>query len=211
MNGDEVTRGYDSLAQAYAERFFHELDGKPLDRALLDLFVDEVRGRGRVADVGCGPGHLARYLDERGVDVVGIDLSPAMVRVAKDLSPGISFEIGSMLAMTAPDAAFAGVAAFYAIVNLSREEVRSALVELRRVLLPGAPLLFSFHLGDERVHLDELLGVAVSLDFYFFPRTFIEASLRAAGLELDFWVERRPSPTEHPSTRAYVWARRPRD
>lgn len=211
MNGDEVARGYDSLAQAYAERFFHEFDGKPLDRALLDLFVDEVRGRGHVADVGCGPGHLARYLHERGVDVVGIDLSPGMTRLAKQLSPDISFETGSMLAMTALDGSFAGLAAFYAIVHLSRDEVRSALVEFRRVLAPGAPLLLSFHLGDERVHLDELLGVAVSLDFYFFPRPFIEASLRAAGLELDFWVERRPYPTEHPSTRAYVCARRPQD
>jgi SAM-dependent methyltransferase len=211
MKGDEVARGYDRLAQAYADRFFHELDGKPFDRALLDLFVDEVRGRGRVADVGCGPGHLARYLYERGVDVVGIDLSPAMVRVAKHLSPDISFETGSMLAMMAPDASFAGLAAFYAMVNFSREQVRRALVELRRVLRPGAPLLLSFHLGEELVHLDELLGVAISLDFYFFPRAFIEASLRAAGLEVDLWVERRPYPTEHPSTRAYVWARRPQD
>jgi SAM-dependent methyltransferase len=209
MKGDGVARAYDALAEAYADTFFHELDSKPVDRALLNLFAGEVRGRGRVADMGCGPGHLARYLAERGVEVVGIDLSPAMVRVARKLSPGLSFETGSLLALSAPDACFAGVAAFYAIVNLSRAEVVLALRELRRVLVPGAPLLLSFHLGEKRLHLEELLGVAVSLDFYFFPRAFIEASLGAAGLDIDFWMERKPTPTEHPSLRGYVWARRP--
>jgi SAM-dependent methyltransferase len=198
--------GYDGVARAYADHFFHELDGKPVDRALLDLFAAEVRGRGRVADLGCGPGHLARYLHERGVEVVGIDSSQEMIRVAKQLSPLVPFETGSMLALG--DASFAGLAAFYAIVNLSNEEVPRAFAEMRRVLAPGAALLLWFHLGDERIHLDELLGVAVSLDFYFFSRSFVESSLRAAGLEIDFWLERRPYPAEHPSTRAYVWARR---
>jgi SAM-dependent methyltransferase len=211
MSGEDVRRSYDCLAQAYADRFFQELDEKPFDRALLDLFVEEVRGRGRVGDIGCGPGQVARYLHERGVDVVGIDFSPSMVRVAQQLSPDVSFEIGSMLAMGAPDASFAGLVGFYALVNLQQAEVRTALLELCRVLAPGAPLLLSFHLGDERVHLDELLGVAISLDFYFFPRAFIEDSLRAAGLDIEMWMERRPYPAEHPSTRAYVWARRRRD
>ena len=139
-----------------------------------------MRGRGRVADPGCGPGQLARYLHERRVEVVGIDLSLEMIR------------------------------AFYAIVNLSNEEVQRAFAEMRRVLAPGAPLLLSFHLGEERIHLDELLGVALSLDFFFFTREFIETSLRAAGFEIDLWLERRPYAAEHPSTRAYVWVRRPR-
>jgi SAM-dependent methyltransferase len=209
-SGDEVAQGYDRIAEAYADHFFGELDGKPLDRALLDLFVDEVKGRGPVADIGCGPGHLARYLHDRGVDAVGIDLSPAMIRIAKARSPRVPFETGSLFGLPRPDASFAGVAAFYAIVNLSTAEMPRAAAELRRVLMPGAPLLFSFHLGDERVHLDDFMGTPTSLDFYFFTRDFIESSFRSAGFDFDFWLERRPYATEHPSTRCYVWARRSR-
>lgn len=77
------------------------------------------------------------------------------------------------------------------------------------MLSPGGLLLLSFHLGDERLHVDELLGVPVPLDFYFFPRIFIEVSLREAGFEIEAWLERRPYPTEHPSTRAYALAMRP--
>jgi SAM-dependent methyltransferase len=208
MKGEEAARAYDAVARAYADKFFHELDGKPVDRALLDLFAAEVRGGGRAADVGCGPGHVARYLSERGVEVVGIDVSPEMVRTAQRLSPGLPFETGSLLGLSAPDASFAGLVAFYAIVNLSRGEVECALRELRRVLLPGAPLLLSFHLGEERLHLEELLGVRLSIDFYFFPRAFVEEALAEAGLAIDFWLERRPYPEEHPSRRCYIWARR---
>ena len=60
---------YDRVAAEYAERYVDELRHKPLDRALLDWFVGETQGAGTVADVGCGPGQVARYLHERGLPV----------------------------------------------------------------------------------------------------------------------------------------------
>jgi SAM-dependent methyltransferase len=39
--------------------------------------------RGRVLDVGCGAGRVALHLQRRGLDVVGIDLSPGAIRIAK--------------------------------------------------------------------------------------------------------------------------------
>jgi len=204
---NDVSGSYDALAEAYAERFFRELESKPLDRALLDAFVAEVRGKGHVADLGCGPGHVARYLHQKGVETIGIDLSPSTVRVARRLSPDLVFKTGSMLALEMGDASLAGIVAFYAIVNLAPDQVQRAFHEMRRVLRPDAPLLLSFHLGDECRHFDELLGVKVALDFYFFSRSFVERALKEAGLVLAMWLERRPYPTEHPSTRAYLIAR----
>lgn len=75
----DVRESYDSAARAYAEHLADELSGKPLDRHLLNRFAEATRGRGLVADLGCGPGHIARYLHEQGVTVAGIDLSPQMV------------------------------------------------------------------------------------------------------------------------------------
>ncbi|HYU33725.1 MAG TPA: class I SAM-dependent methyltransferase, partial [Thermoanaerobaculia bacterium] len=60
----DVRESYDSAAEAYAEHLATELDHKPLDRHLLNRFAEEVRGHGLVADLGCGPGHVARYLQE---------------------------------------------------------------------------------------------------------------------------------------------------
>jgi len=64
MNVDinQLQDSYDQVAGEYVTRIFHELEHKPLDRALLDRFAAEVRGLGTVCDMGCGPGHIAQYL-----------------------------------------------------------------------------------------------------------------------------------------------------
>ena len=76
----DIRESYDSAAEAYARDLATELERKPLDRHLLNRFAEDTRGRGLVADFGCGPGHVARYLHEQGVAVRGLDLSPEMVR-----------------------------------------------------------------------------------------------------------------------------------
>ena len=49
---------------------------------------------GPVADVGCGPGHVTAHLNKLGVDAFGIDLSPAMLDLARRDHPGLRFEVG---------------------------------------------------------------------------------------------------------------------
>ena len=49
---------YDRVARPYADQFFTELERKPFDRELLDRFAERMRGRGRVCDLGCRPGHV---------------------------------------------------------------------------------------------------------------------------------------------------------
>ncbi|MGW4848298.1 class I SAM-dependent methyltransferase [Nocardia brasiliensis] len=60
------------------------------------------RWRGPVADVGCGPGEVTAHLHELGVDAFGIDLSPAMIDVARRDHPGLRFEVGSMTELNLP-------------------------------------------------------------------------------------------------------------
>ncbi len=201
---------YDRVADEYAARFFDELAGKPLDRALLGCFAEQVRGAGTVADVGCGPGQVARFLHERGLPVLGIDFSPGMVALARRLNPGLNFRQGTMLALEVEDAAWAGIAAFYAIVHLPPDVVPVALREFHRVLRPGGLLLLAFHLGQDRVHLDEWWGRPVALDFYFFERAAVERQLEDAGFATEARIERQPyASVEHPSRRAYLFARKP--
>jgi len=87
---------YDAVARAYDGQFRNELDAKPLDRGLLAAFV-ELAGTGTIADVGCGPGHVTRLLAQRHPDVIGVDISRAMIAVAREHAPELAFEVGSML------------------------------------------------------------------------------------------------------------------
>jgi len=201
---------YDLVAEEYVRRIFDELLHKPLDRELLDRFAAAVRDVGPVCDLGCGPGHVARYLHERGVDVCGIDLSPAMVERARRLTPAVEFQQGDMLALDIDDESWAGIAAFYSIIHIPRADLPRALAEFLRVLRPGGRLLLAFHIGDEAVHLDEWWGHKVCVDFFFFRSEEMTQRLRNAGFEIEEIIEREPYPEiEHQSRRSYIFARRP--
>jgi SAM-dependent methyltransferase len=210
---EQVRAFYDAVAAEYAEHFVDELAGKPLDRTLLERFADDVRGAGPVHDLGCGPGgQTTAFLHALGVDVRGMDLSPAAVDEARRRHPEIGFETGDMLALPLADGAAAGVVAFYAIVHFSPDQLRTALGEMHRVMRAGAPLLLAFHAGDEIVHVDEMFGRKASVDFRFHPLEDVEAALHGAGFGAVESIIRDPYPVvEHPSRRAYVFARRPSD
>lgn len=208
----EVRAFYDSVAREYAEHLADELDAKPMDRALLERFAEDVRGTGPVYDLGCGAGgQTTAFLHGLGADVRGMDLSPAAVAEAAWRHPEIRFGAGDMLALPLDDGAAAGIVAFYAIVHFAPAQLRTAINEMARVLRPGAPLLLSFHVGDETVHVDELFGVRASVDFRFHPVERVEDALRGAGLAEVEPIVRDPYPeVEHPTRRAYVFARKPR-
>jgi len=210
-DGADAVRGsYDRVAGEYMARFRDELAHKPLDRALLDAFAEDIGGRGPVGDVGCGPGQISRYLHGRGLQVVGVDLSAEMVALARRWTPEVQFRQGTMLALDAQDGAWAGIVAFYAIVHLAPAQVGIALQEFYRVLRAEGLLLLAFHGGVERIHRDEWLGQQVNLDFHFFTRETIERELREAGFTVEAALERQPyTQVEHPSQRVYLLARKP--
>ena len=203
----DVRSSYDSAASAYAEHLFNELESKPLDRHLLNRFAEEVGG-GRVADVGCGPGHVARYLSEHGVDAFGIDLSPEMIRVAKKMSPGLSFQVGDMTALDLGDASIDGIVSFYSIVHLDSQHLTRVFAEWRRVLKSRGLVLVAFHIGTESHHVDDMWGSEVSLDFQFHEIDSVVRALRGAGCEVLETSERAPyKDVEYPSRRCYILAR----
>ena len=79
--GELTRRGDDTVAREYPTEIADELAGKPLDRAVLDVVVELAAG-GPIADIGCGPGHVAAHLADRGAGVVGVDQSEAMCALA---------------------------------------------------------------------------------------------------------------------------------
>jgi SAM-dependent methyltransferase len=202
---------YDRIAEEYARRLFHELDGKPFDREILHRFADAVSGRGDVCDLGCGPGHIARCLHDAGAQVFGLDLSPCLLDHARRLNPDISFREGNMLSLDLESGSLAGIAAFYSIVNLPGELLPTAFAEMERVLTPGGLLLLAFHIGDEVIRPAELWGHAITMEFFHLQPDAIERLLTDAGFAIEAVIERDPyaPEVEYQSRRAYIFARKP--
>jgi SAM-dependent methyltransferase len=206
--GHGIVPSYDAIAEEYARQYFDELDGKPFDREWLDRFAAAVKGHGRVCDVGCGPGQIARYLAARGVDAYGVDASPAMIAAARRLNPALEFEVGNFLALPTRDGALAGVAAFYALIHCARGELGRAVREIHRVLAPGGHLLMAVHEGTGEVGRDEAYGKRVALVATLFSEAEVRTALETAGFRIDDMVTRPPYDFEYPSRRIYTLAAR---
>jgi ubiquinone/menaquinone biosynthesis C-methylase UbiE len=117
-----------------------ELLAEVLERALPLL----ERG-GDALDAGCGTGWLLRSLADAGVPparLAGIDLLPGRAEAAASAVPGARVSAGDVRRLELPDDAFSVVTMLTVLSSLpSREAVREALAEARRVLAPGGLLL----------------------------------------------------------------------
>ena len=206
----DTQASYDRVAVEYGERYKDEMDDKPFDRDCLDRLAREVRDLGPICDMGCGPGQIARYLHRQGVPSLGVDLSANMVAEAQRLNPEIHFHQGNMLSLPDADNSWSGIAAFYCIIHIPREQIVEALFEMKRVLKPGGVLLLTFHVGTEIKHLDEWWEKPVNLDFAFYLPAEMENWLKEAGFELEETLSREPNPEVEVATqRAYVFAKKP--
>ena len=146
-----TAQAYDTWAARYADLVRDELDGLPLDRAVLAAFADYVRAAdgavvspGRVVELGCGPGRITAYLHRLGLDASGIDLSSAMIGLARAAYPGLRFDVGSMDDLDVGDSELAGIVSWYSVIHAAPPEVPAYFAEFGRVLASGGYLLIAF-------------------------------------------------------------------
>ncbi|MCP3800874.1 class I SAM-dependent methyltransferase [Allokutzneria sp. A3M-2-11 16] len=208
--GDQTRHSYDLVANRYAVELRDELRRKPLDRAMLDAFAEITEG-GLVADLGCGPGHVAAYLADRGLRTVGMDLSPAMCANAS-----VPTCAADLTALPIRPGALAGLVCLYAVIHLGPAQRAAAYEEFARVLRPGGHALISFHTSDAEVpvggtrQLSDWWGHDVDLTFRFLDPAEESRMLTAAGLEVIARLDRSPHPgVEHASQRCTLLALRP--
>ncbi|MER6693861.1 class I SAM-dependent DNA methyltransferase [Streptomyces minutiscleroticus] len=200
---------YDAVAERYAELSAGSLAAAPLDRALPAAFADLVRadGAGPVVDVGCGPGQVTARLRTLGLMATGVDLSPAMIDLARAAHPDLRFTVGSTTALDVADGALGGVLARYSLIHTPPERLPEAFAEFRRVLAPGGRLLLAFPALDDPDGVAEAFDHKVALAHRFSP-DHVARLLRDAGFEETARLLRAPEEGERGFPQAHLPARR---
>ncbi|MBS2966593.1 class I SAM-dependent methyltransferase [Actinocrinis puniceicyclus] len=180
--------GYDTVAADYAALLADALADNPFDRAVLALYAELVRGAAsgegaqQVVDVGCGPGRITAHLAGLGLNVFGIDLSPAMIEQARRRHPGLEFRVGQMTALDLPPGSVAGLVAWYCVIHVPPAEHPVVFSGFRRALAPGGHLLLAFHAGDERRRITAAYGHSgLAFDAYRLPPERVEQQAVRAG------------------------------
>jgi SAM-dependent methyltransferase len=149
---DDVAAVYDATADLYADMFPSTDPEQPVDLAMLTHFCSLLAADGpdgpAVLDAGCGAGRMLPVLAAAGCRPVGADLSPEMVRRARQDHPGFDTRVGSLTALPYPDGSFDGVLSWYSTIHTPDERLGAALGEIRRVLRPGGFVLVAFQAGE---------------------------------------------------------------
>lgn len=144
-----VRRSYDRCAQRYVGTRREE--GEP---ALAHL-LERLGAGAAVLDIGCGGGvPVARTL-ARKADVIGVDLSSQMIRIARENVPRATFLQGDILEQEFDEGQFDAVVAFYSIFHLPREEHGTLFRRIYAWLKPGGYLMATLSQWNEPAYTED--------------------------------------------------------
>ena len=186
-----VAEGYDAVAERYitwsaaipdASRARYTqtlLDGLPEGAALLEL--------------GCGAGAPTTRALATRFAVTGVDISTRQIALARELVPAATFIQSDMTALDFPPASFDGVAAFFSLIHVPREEQAPLLARIASWLRPGGLFVASMGVRDNEGDVEEdWLGAPMYFSHYDAAtnRSLVQrASLRIVSANEETQVE----------------------
>ena len=144
---------------SYDDRFMDTMATEYLDRTpWTELRLEAVRDLldpqpgDRVLDLGCAAGAITHYLSTFDAEPVGIDLQPLAIERARELFPGLRFEVADATQLPFADGSFDKAVAADFVEHIEDETFVAMCAELRRILVPGG--LFAIYAPNPR-HLIE--------------------------------------------------------
>ena len=145
--------GYDELAAAY-DAAFPTGYASTIERHAVALFAEELattERSGPVLDVGCGTGHIAFDISSRGLEVVGIDPSTAMLDLAKQRYPEMRWLSGdaSLKDLLDDSAPLAGIIARFSLIHVDPAAIPGIFATWRSRLRVGAHVMVAFQCSED--------------------------------------------------------------
>jgi ubiquinone/menaquinone biosynthesis C-methylase UbiE len=114
----------------------------------------------RLLDVATGPGTVAAKAAERGARVIGIDIAPAMIKLAHTLHPHLDFREGSAEELPLDSSSFDAVISGFGVGHFSRPE--RVLAEFARVLIPKGRVALSWWDGFGKNRINGIFFEAIN-------------------------------------------------
>lgn len=175
------TREFDLMQSPLRRLAQRHVELAAFRRMLRDAGV-ELRG-GAILDVGCGSGYGLELLRDTFAPghLMGFDLMPEQVALARSRAPYATVVVGDATAIPAPDASFDAVSVFAILHHVPAWRV--ALTEIARVLKPGGVLVVEELSGEAVALSDRFVGTSHRMDSRFTWPDF-RAGIAAAGLSI---------------------------
>ena len=149
-----VERGYDAIAERYAEVTRRNRGSGTYFRSFLDGVLDRVPEGGRILDLGCGAGLVAAELARRG-RVVALDRSSPQLALAREHAPATLLVRADIAEVAFRPASFDAVVAFWTLIHVRRDRHADVLRALHDWLRPGGLFAGTLGTSDSPEDVDE--------------------------------------------------------
>jgi SAM-dependent methyltransferase len=187
---------FDKLADKYREKY--------MDLTVYDEFYREFcnllpTGRVRVLDAACGPGNVSRYLvgQRPDLEILGIDLAPRMVELAREAVPLAQFAVQDCRKLADLNRRFEGILCAFGLPYLLPAEAEAFIQACANILEPGGVLYLSTMLGRSEGQQFERRGTGDQLYVSYHSEQQVMSSLQSSGFEI-VQQKRVPSPSTAP-------------
>ena len=150
-------------------------------------FCEALRaGPARVLDAACGPGAVSRYLKAQRpeLDLLGIDLAPRMVELAREAVPSAHFDVHDCRSLAELKGPFDGIISAFGLPYLSMEEATAFIQAAGQALVPGGVLYLSTMLGKPEDSGVQRTSTGDEVYIYFHSEEQIISSLHACGFAI---------------------------
>ncbi|NNM83882.1 class I SAM-dependent methyltransferase [Candidatus Parcubacteria bacterium] len=176
---------YNLLAKEYDEETVGFWERFP--RTFIDKFAE--LSHGRVLDIGSGPGRDGLILKDKGLEVVCIDASSAMVELSA--ARGLESIMGDFTALPFPSESFEAVWAYTSLLHVPKSGIATALAEIGRVLKHQGIFGLGLIEGDEEMYR-ESSGIGRSRWFSYYDKEEVDALLQQHGFTTLYFEQFKP-------------------
>lgn len=169
-----IKNTYSQIAEAYTKRY----GDSSFLLEQLDKFSSKIPLKGKILDLGCGSGRAIKYFIKKGFDVVGIDFSEEMLKLAKEQTPTADLRNMDMRKLDFPEEFFDGIWSCFSLVHIPKREIKNVLDGCYRVLKKNGFMCVITSLGEGKEGFqEEWLKKGTKMFFYGMSKEGLESHL----------------------------------
>lgn len=201
LAAQDLTRiSYEVSAESYAESVLqlHPKEGVKF-REMLPVSA-------QILDLGCGPGRDAKIFSEMGLNVVGVDFSPNMIKLATQTAKEAQFYVMDVEQLKFPKASYDGVWANCSLLHTPKKKILKVLLDIHAILKDEGVLYISVKEGKgEKIEKDQRYG-GIEKFWSFFQKEELQTWLLEAGFVIRelFVEEASTSYHSHPLIKVFA-------
>lgn len=193
---EETFETWNNIAALYEQKFM----GLDLYNDTYDYICNAVsKPHATLLEIGCGPGNIAKYLLSKrpDFDILGIDIAPNMVELAKKNNPTANFAVMDSRQISTLHKKYDAIVCGFALPYLSPTESQQLMLDAYDLLYEGGLLYLSFVAGDP-TQSDFKVGSGGRVFFYFHDLNELKKQLSDAGFDniITYSVEHKRSEAE---------------